>query len=465
MGLSGREDRAIVIGGSMAGMLAARVLAEAFSSVTIVERDRFPEGPMGRRGVPQSDHLHVLLMRGLAILKELFPGIGEELVAHGAVPIDTGADLKWLTPGGWGPQFRSGLEKLAFSRELLDRVVLGYLAARPNVQVREGCEVRGLKSAAGRVTGVRLRDGERDEDVSADLIVDATGRRSRLSIWMKESGFEPPATTVVRGFLGYSSRIYERTPDEGREWKAAFVQATPPHSNRAGVLFPIEGDRWVCTLGGGNKEYPPHDEAGFLEFARSLRSTVVYDVISTARPLSRIHTYRATENCLRHFDRLDRPPEGLLAFGDSVCAFNPVYGQGMTVAALSALRLRACLAGGPVGLARRFYRNLSKVVQAPWMLATSEDCRYPLAQGGRLTGGMRAMQRYVDRTVSVSCEDLTVRRLWLEVFHMLKPPTALFRPDIVARVLLRRTNREGPQPWRARLIASSAPMPRPRDQA
>ena len=475
MSRSGQRDHAVVLGGSLAGMLAARVLADAFSQVTIVERDRYPEGPRSRRGVPQGYHLHVLLMRGLAILKALFPGIREDLVAHGAIPIDTGSDLKWLTPEGWGPRFPSGLQKLAFSRELLDWAVLRSLTNRSNVQLREAWEARGLISTAGRVTGVLLHDGKRDEELSADLVVDATGRRSRLPAWMKDSGFDAPRQTVVNAFLGYSSRIYERPAGEDRGWKAAYIQATPPRSNRAGVLFPIEGDRWCCTLGGGNKEYPPQDEAGFLEFARSLRSSAVYDVISTARPLSQIYTYRATENRLRHFHELEQPPDGLVAFGDSVCAFNPVYGQGMTVAALGAVALSKCLQEGTAALPRRFYRELSGIVRAPWMLATSEDCRYTLSQGGRLTTGMRAMQRYVDRVVAVSCRDLTVRRRWLEVFHMLRPPTALFRPGVVGRVLLLGHTRTRcrvsedpalePQPWMASRAASSAVMARPRDQA
>jgi 2-polyprenyl-6-methoxyphenol hydroxylase-like FAD-dependent oxidoreductase len=465
VGESGSGNHAIVLGGSLAGLLAARVLAEAFSQVTILERDRYPDEPRGRRGVPQGGHLHVLLMRGLAVLKELFPGIGEELVARGAVPLDTGADLKWLTPAGWGPPFRSGLEKLAFSRELLDWVVLRALRTRTNVRCRDGVEVQGLTGGAGRVSGVRLSHEGRDEEMAADLVVDATGRRSRLPDWMKDLGCAPPRETVVNAFLGYASRIYERPPGEDRGWKAAFVQAAPPRANRAGVLFPIEGNRWICTLGGGNKEYPPHDEAGFLEFARSLGSPVVHDVISAARPLSPIQTYRATENRLRHFEELQRPPEGLVAVGDSVCAFNPVYGQGITVAALGALALRDCLAKGPQGLPGRFYRRLSKVVGPPWMLATSEDGRYTLSEGGRPTAATRVMQKYVDRVVSASLEDLEVRRLWLEVFHMLRPPTALLRPGVVARVLLRGWRARAPQPWTARRTASAGLMARPRDQA
>jgi 2-polyprenyl-6-methoxyphenol hydroxylase-like FAD-dependent oxidoreductase len=433
---SGRAGHAVVLGGSMAGLLAARVLADRFARVTVVERDRYPQAPQSRRGVPQAAHLHVLLMRGLDILKDLFPGIDGELVGHGAVAIDTGADLKWLTPGGWGPQFHSGLRKLAFSRELLDWLVQRHLAGRANVHWREGCEARGLLSAGGRVTGVRIHGGERDEDLGADLVVDATGRRSRLTDWMRDAGFLPPAETVVTAFLGYSSRTYERPPGEERGWKAVFIQAAPPLSNRAGVLFPIEGNRWCCTLGGGNKEYPPQDEAEFLAFARSLRAPVLHEVISRARPLSPVATYRATENRWRLYHELAAPPEGLVAFGDSVCAFNPVYGQGITVAALGAVILGQVLRSGASGLPRRFYRELAAVVRSPWMLATSEDCRYPLAEGGRLTRGVRAMQKYVDRVVAVSCRDLTVRRLWLEVFHMLQPPTALFRPQILGRVVM-----------------------------
>src|SRR6185436_4062527 len=153
---SGRTDHAVVLGGSMAGLLAARVLADVFARVTVVERDRYPQAPQSRRGVPQAAHLHVLLMRGLDILKDLFPGIDGDLVGHGAVAIDTGADLKWLTPGGWGPQFHSGLRKLAFSRELLDWLVQRHLAARSNVHWRDGWEARSLLSAGGCVTGVRI---------------------------------------------------------------------------------------------------------------------------------------------------------------------------------------------------------------------------------------------------------------------------------------------------------------------
>jgi 2-polyprenyl-6-methoxyphenol hydroxylase-like FAD-dependent oxidoreductase len=462
---SSRRGQAVVLGGSMAGMLAARVLSESYSRVTLVERDVLPAKPAERRSIPQSCHLHVLLRRGLDILEELFPGLQDELLAHGAIRIDSGADLKWLTPAGWGPRFVSGLEKLAFSRELLDWLVYRSLIATPNIRVRDGWEARGLLSSAPRtVTGVRLRRGAGEEDVGADLVVDATGRASRLPAWMRELGFEPPAEKVVDAFLGYASRLYERPPGPDRDWKAAFVQAAPPSSNRAGVLFPIEGDRWCCTLAGGNKEYPPEDEAGFLEFARSLRSSVIHDAISGLKPLSPVRTYRATGNRLRRFDALERPPDGVVAFGDSVCAFNPVYGQGMTVAASSALALRASLEGPDAGLPRRFYRRLSRVIGPAWMLATSEDCRYPLSEGGRLMPVTRAMQRYVDRVAAASCQDLTVRRLWLELFHMRRGPGALFRPDIVARVLWAR-RREGGQPSIARLVASSTLIPRPRDQA
>ena len=436
----------------MAGLLAGRVLADHFDRVTIVDRDRFPEAPVPRKGVPQAHHLHVLLMRGQLIFEQLFPGLRAELLAAGAPHLDSAADLAWLTPAGWGVRFTSGLGGYSCSRDLLEWSVHRRVAAQTRVRFLEDREVVGLLSDAGRrgVAGARVRspngpDGGagRDEEVGADLVVDASGRGSKAPKWLAALGYPPPQETVVNAFLGYASRIYQRPDDFRAGWKALYVQSAPPAATRGGAIFPLEGQRWMVSLGGAGRDYPPTDEPGFLDFARSLPTPVLCDAIREARPLTPIYGYRGTENRLRHYERLPSWPERLVALGDSVCAFNPVYGQGMSIAAAGAsaldrhLRARRRHDGDLTGLARRFQRGLARINAAPWLMATGEDFRVPATVGGAPGRATRFMHRYMDRVLLVATEDRSVRRVLLEVFHLLKPPSALFQPRVVVQVLRR----------------------------
>lgn len=448
-----RESRALVIGGSLAGLLAARVLADHFDRVTVVERDTYPETAAARKGVPQANHVHALMLRGRMIFEQLFPGLQAEMVAAGAPLVDMGGDVAWLSPAGWGVRFDSDLPVLAFTRPLLDLHVRRRLAADPRVRILAGTDVVGLaadernRGVAGAL--VRARDAGRetparaDEFLPADFVVDAAGRGSRAPRWLAELGYPPPPETIVNSFRGYASRLYRIPAGFKADWRSVFVQGAPPEGKRGGILFPVEGDRWLLTLIGAARDYPPGDEAGFLDFARSLRSPVIHDAIRDAEPLSPINSFRATENRLRQFERTARTPENFVAVGDSACAFNPVYGQGMTIAAMGAMALDETLreqkrrrsAGDLDGLARRFQRRLARVNSAPWMLATSEDYRYRETVGGRPTPFTRFMHGYMDRVVQLSTHDARVRRVLLENFHMLRRPGSLFSPFIVRRVL------------------------------
>lgn len=436
----------------MAGLLSARVLVDYFDRVTIVERDRFPRDPMPRKGVPQSRHVHVLMLRGRMILEQLFPGLQQEMVARGAPLMDMANEIAWLTPAGWGVRFPSNLQLLAFTRDFLDWSVRRRLAGFAQVRFLEEAEVTRLlpdvnqSGVAG--AGARLRNQENganagEQLLRADLVVDASGRGSRAPQWLASLGYAPPAETVINGFLGYASRIYLIPREFKSDWEGVFFQAAPPERRRAGLFSPVEGDRWLLTLAGGGRDYPPTDEAGFLEFARSFPSPLIYDAIKGAEPLTPIYSYRATENRLRHFERLARLPANFVILGDAVCAFNPVYGQGMTTAALGALTLertlcaqrRRCPDGSLAGMARRFQKALARVNAAPWMLATSEDIRYRETIGGTPTVSTRLMHHYMDQVIHLATEHPGVRRTLLEAFHMLKPPSALFRPGISLRVL------------------------------
>ncbi|MFO1146633.1 MAG: FAD-dependent monooxygenase [Rhodospirillales bacterium] len=443
-----RYASAVVIGGSIAGLLASRVLSAYFERVTLVERDRFPAQAGPRKGLPQARHLHVLLARGRDALQQLFPGIAGEMMAAGAETIDAGHDIAWLTQAGWGARFRSQICSFACSRPLLDHVIRRRVAAIRNITIREATEIAGLRLAADgrRIAGVVVNDrtsGAR-KDIAANLIVDASGRASRMPDWLADFGFERPEETVVDAHLGYASRIYRRPPAAPADWKCLYVQAAPPERTRGGVAFAIEGGRWIVTLGGVGGDYPPTDEAGFDQFMRSLASPELFEAVEGAEPLSPIAGYRATENRWRHYERLSRRPEGLLVLGDAACAFNPVYGQGMTMAALGALLLGDSLKTWhqrrhPAfdGLAATFQRALAGINKNPWLLATSEDFRSPLLDGARPGLSSRLTHRYLDRLIAHTTSDQDLRCVFLGVLHMVNPPDALFRPDILARVLLR----------------------------
>jgi len=440
-----KRGHALVLGSSLAGLLAARVLSDHYDSVTVIERDVLPEDPVPRRGVPQMNHVHALLARGREILEQLFPGLNDEMIADGAPLLDMADDLSWLTPGGWGVRFSSELRMLAFTRPLLDLHVRRRLAERHQVEVFDNTEVVRLlandkKSLVGAI--VRTFDSQtgeyREAKVPADLIVDATGRGSKAHRWLEELGHSAPKETVVNAHTGYASRLYRVPEGFKSEWCSLFIQANPPKEKRGGLLLRVEGNRWLVTLVGGDHDYPPTDEDEFVEFARSLRSPLIYDAIKNAEPLTPIRGHRGTENRWRHFESTKDLPSNFIAIGDSVCAFNPVYGQGMTIASIEALTLHECLQEQRDNkvFSRSFQKRLAKLNQTPWMLATGEDMRYAGTEGAVANRRVRFMHWYMNQVFKLASFDPDVRLVLLKVFGMLVKPTALFRPRIVFSILV-----------------------------
>jgi 2-polyprenyl-6-methoxyphenol hydroxylase-like FAD-dependent oxidoreductase len=438
----------------MAGLLAARVLSERFGRVTIVERDHFTEAPGFRKGVPQSKHLHVFLMRGRLISERLFPGLEKELEEGGAVLLDIARDGEWLTPAGFSPRFRSGLPLLMCSRDLLEWTVRERVAALPQVRFLQRTDVTGLRPTPDgkRVAAaeVRSRDGggaaSSEKILRADIVVDASGRNSKASKWLEALGYAPPEETYINAHLGYASRVYGCPERLEQNLKAIYVQATPPEVTRGGALMPLEGSRWMVTLYGLGGDYPPTDEEGFAGFARSLRTPILYEAIKDAEPLYTISGFRDTANRRRHYERLSRQPDNFLVTGDAACAFNPVYAQGMTTAALGAEALEECLREigegcGLTGLSKRFQKQLSKINAGPWLMATGEDFRVLGVEGGEANFVTRLTHRYMDRVIALSLHDIEVRQTFMDVFHMLKAPTALFAPGIAVKVLRGATRR------------------------
>ncbi|MBI5564429.1 MAG: 2-polyprenyl-6-methoxyphenol hydroxylase-like oxidoreductase [Chloroflexi bacterium] len=436
------RHHAIVIGSSVAGLLAARILSDHFERVTVLDRDTLPDDPEPRKGVPQATHVHILLRRGGLILEDLLPGFDADLAQAGAPLINWTSDFVYFTPAGWGPRFPSTFTTRGGSRGLLEYTLRHRVAARPNVTFEARCEAIGLLTSEDRstVTGVRLNYRDRTSDARSnlpgDLIVDASGRTSRVLDWLTESGYTPPAETVIDSHLGYATRVYQRPPHFAADWRVMMVRARPPYGTRGGLIYPIEHDRWMVNLGGAGDERPPTDEQAFVEFMRTFIHPALYEAIKDAEPISPVYGYRRTENRWRHYEQLTRWPENFIVLGDAAYAFNPIYGQGMTVAGLEAQALDRWLRTS-LGC-WDFQKSLAKVVRLPWLLATNEDSRIPGVEGNARPNRLDALlQRYIDEVVWLASADAVTFETFVRVSHLTAPPTALMQPHIALGVLKR----------------------------
>jgi 2-polyprenyl-6-methoxyphenol hydroxylase-like FAD-dependent oxidoreductase len=440
---NGTGTHAVVIGGSMAGLLTARVLTDHFDRVTLVERDAMHDGPEARKGQPQAHHLHALLSEGVKTLNGFFPGLQGALADGGAFVSDVAETMHWYCYGGYRMQFTSGLVGVIVSRPFLEWEVRHRTMALPNLTVLDACAVQELLPTEdrARVTGVTVEHrgaGERHETISADLIVDASGRGSAAPRWLESLGYKRPGESFVKIGVGYATRAYRRDPEDprGREWH--FVAPEAPVGKSGGGAFPIEGDRWLVTLAGIHGHYPPSDEQGFLEFARGLPVPDIYNLMRDTEPTSEIAQYRFPGSLRRHYENLARFPEGFLVIGDALCSFNPVYGQGMTVAAMEARTLDTLLRqrSGPgwlQGIARTYFKRVASVIDTPWQMATGEDFRYPETEGEK-PPGTDLLNAYTLSVNRATHSDPVVGEAFLRVINLLQRPTSLFRPNILLRV-------------------------------
>ena len=431
-------SHAVVIGGSMAGLLAARVLSDRFGRVTIVERDRFPEGNENRKGVPHARHAHALLPRGFMIMARLFPGLAEELVSDGAIASDLSAESRRYQLGGYRMRFSIGKKSLLMSRPFLEGHIRRRVRALANVDVLEEHAVTGLLSgeAEGRISGVTVKrraEGAPERALDADLVVDASGRGSRAPAWLEELGYERPEEERIEIGVGYTTRLYRSRTDDLSGDKLVIIEPTPGRERSIGAMFRMEDERWIVTLGGWLGERAPADEAGFVEFAKNLPAPDIYEVIKNAEALGEAVRYNFPANVRRRYERLRKLPEGYLVTGDALCSFNPIYGQGMSVAALEAETLEGSLADGLEGLPHRFYPRVSEVVDVPWKLAAGADFAHPGVTGKKAlsTGAVNWYVGHVRRAIS---RDEVVCRAFVMVTALLAPPGALFHPKIVLRV-------------------------------
>ncbi|MEE4540354.1 FAD-dependent monooxygenase [Streptomyces sp. V4-01] len=430
------RDRAIVLGGSIAGTLAARVLADSYREVLVVDRDRLHGVREPRRGAPHNVHAHGLLARGQEIMEELFPGITEELVGTGVPTYDLG-EIHWYFHNRRVQLAHTGLLAVAARRPVLEAHLRDRVAALPNVVYLEQHDILQPQATedGSRITGVQVRrqaDGPdaAPQTLEADLVVDATGRGSRTPAWLEQLGYQRPEEERIRIGLGYTTRHY-RMPRS-----SPAIHVIPFAGHHRGAFFaPVGPDTYIVSLTGMFGDHSPTDHEGFEAFLRSLDVPDIAEALRNAEPIDQPARFAFPASVRRRFERLAAFPDGLLVMGDAVASFSPVYGQGMSVAALQALTLRAHLArpGRPSSAA--YFKDIAAVVDLPWEMSAGGDLAYPEAEGPR-PPKVRFFNAYMARLQRAASKDPKVTEVLMRVAGLLDPPQALLMPGILLRVLI-----------------------------
>lgn len=435
-----RPTTAVVLGGSLAGMLAARALASVADRVVVVERDELPVGPHPRKGLPQARHVHQLWSGGARALEELLPGVTGRLREAGAHRLPVTTDIVALSPKGWYRRWPESHFMLLCGRDLLDATVRAHVlddGTGRRVELVDRAEVLGLDGTADAVTGVRIRARDGERTLAADLVVDATGRGSQAVRWLAELGLPAPERREVDTGLAYASRLY-RAPEAARDgFPVVNVMADPRtgEPGRAGVLLPIEDGQWLVTLLGTRGGEPSSSTGDFARYAREeLRHPVVADLIARAEPLSDVSFTRTTANRRTFYERMPAWPENFAVLGDALAAYNPVYGHGMSVAAQGAVALRDVVrrhGWGAPGLSRRVQKELARPVGAAWDLAVGQDVFFPGATQSGPTRRERILAAYVDRLTFTATGNGRVARRVTDVMSLERGAAVLLTPSVL----------------------------------
>lgn len=444
-------DRVVVLGGSMAGMLAARVLSESFREVLLIDRDELTGVTGYRRSVPHGRHAHGLVAKGQQILEAHFPGLTEELRAAGVVPGDFSDDIRWYFNGRLLRTAPSGLPCLPATRPVLEYHVRKRVQRIPNVTFIEQCDIAGLETTpdGARVTGARIHRqaaGAAEEVLAADLVIDTTGRGSRTPVWLAELGYERPEEERVKVDLAYTTRHFE-VPSDPFGDKLAIIPAATPDYPRGAFFYRVPGtaNRVELSLTGLLGDHPPSDPDGFLAFARSLPIPDIYQVVRNAEPVDDAVTFRFPASVWRHYEKLTRFPDGLLVMGDAVCSFNPIYAQGMSVAALESVTLRRHLRAGTMPRARKFFADVAKNIGEPWEVSAGADLGYAGVEGRR-TPKVRMANAYIARLHKAAVHDAELTNAFMRVAGLVEPPQSLLRPRTALRVLRKSVHRSASPP-------------------
>jgi 2-polyprenyl-6-methoxyphenol hydroxylase-like FAD-dependent oxidoreductase len=436
---------AIVIGGSIVGLIAARVLSDYFEQVTIFERAVIQERPVIHKSVPQGNHLHGLLHGGQQVLSALYAGFTDDLRSLGANRIMIGRNVAWYLPDGkaYSPSgslrepFDIDLDGHCASRGLIEYVIRRRTQEVPHIRIETEKTVRDLIYQDGRVRGVRCDDGR---SFQAELVIDATGRTSHAGQWLAAVGCSAPRQTTIGVDTAYSTANF-RTPDWYDGESLVFITGPAPTYSRRGYIIRIENGALLVSLIGRFGDYPPTDRQAFLGFARELHYDLAWRIIKDAEQLSSIAHHRFPISVQHHYEELTIP-DRFIAIGDALCTFNPIYAQGMSAAARQARLLGEVVSEhlsqerSPDGIAAKFYFRAKELNSTPWNFAAAFDFSFPQTHGERPIGH-EERARYFAVLDRLQAEDSEVRRLMTEGFHLVTPLSALLEEPLRSRVCAR----------------------------
>lgn len=454
-----RSGSVIVIGRSMAGLAAARVLSQRAKHVLVLDADaQSNEEAVPRKGVPQGRHVHLLLKGGELVLERLFPGISDELLAEGSHRMDLGRELAWFHAYAWRPRFTGDFHVQFQRRPILEQVTLRRTRALDNVELRGGARVTGLVVEGERVVGVQVGD----EIIRADLIVDASGRGSLVARWVAEAGFSAPALDKVGIDVSYATAIV-RLKEPPTDYNALALYPALPVPGW-GIIFPIEDGQHIVTLMGYFDDVPSTERAGFIEFSARLGQPHLHALIHDAEFVNEIARFHFKGTRYIRYDQAARLPRGLVALGDALCSFNPVFGQGMSTSLMTAEVLEHMTQHTLDIDPHAYFQNTAKTLAFPWKTGITEDFRAPQTTGVR-PFGLRLNQVLTDLMNARASADTEFYRKYVKVFHMVEPPSLLLNPRMLASMLLgsKKPAYQGPP---ARPIShSAAARPAPQSTA
>jgi len=424
---------ALVVGGSIAGLLAARALADAFDDVLVLERGELPDNPQPRPGAPQGAHAHGLLAGGLHALEELLPGLTEQLMLNGCPAGDNLRDAAWVFGGRRLAIGDSGVRGMTLGRPLLERTIRDRVRQLPNVRVRTNVRCQGLLATQTRIAGVRAAIDGVEQELAGDVVVDASGRSSQLPAWLVALGFPAPPVDELELETHYVTRIYSRRP-EHLAGAIALVIVSDPETPRGGIALALDEQRWIVSQYSVGGARPPSDHAAFVQFSRTLPGSQLTEILSDAQPLGEPASLRFPSSIRRRYERLRRFPAGLFAIGDATASFNPTFAQGITVAAKQALLLRELGPRAALGGAgREFLARAARITDVAWNACVGRLLWYP-GVVRRPTLKMRLAHRYLPRVIARGHDDVVVATALLEVMQFLAPPERLFGWRVLRRV-------------------------------
>jgi len=431
---SATGKHAVVIGAGIAGLLAAAALADAFDEITIIEKDALPESPRFRSGVAQGAHVHTLLGYGVEAMDSLLPGVMADLYCAGAVKIQRNFDIWFHDTLGPTPIRDVGILTPSVTRPLLEHVIRQRVLALNNVNIRDSTKMLDFESdEQGRVLAVQVLSNDISESIAADLFVECSGRASSLAGWLSTQGFGEVPSQRLKILMGYTSGFFRLPEDVARNAKACLMMAVPP-GYRAAYLTPVDGDMWLATMYGRGRDFAPRDHAGFVAWAKGLPHPVVHDMLVRAEPVSDLKTYKIPFGIWYRYDQMSNFPRGLIPMGEALTSFNPMYGQGMSLAAGQALSLREAIAGGlDSDLSMRYFEKCHALNSAGWSVMETRDFAYDCTSGDR-PADLEARWQSAAEIRQLAETDSEVHTLSVRVTHLLESPSELAHPEILDKI-------------------------------